>query len=413
VNRNSCQPPVRKFAVVRCTGENGCGVPAYEHNPDSSARTFQFNTHSFKFNGLTLLNCHFFATTRAQRQKSFKLLSAAPIPSVQKYRSAQRAITGRRLPTLMISQQRLTSTDQHLHAVLAQLDDIVIGKPMQVKLALAAMLAGGHLLVEDLPGVGKTTLARALACTLGLDWTRIQFTSDLLPSDITGLSIYDVKDQQFRLHRGPVFTSLVLADEINRAPPKAQGALLEAMEEQQVTIDGISHQLPNPFFVVATQNPQEQLGVYPLPESQLDRFIACIELGYPDASAERTLLEHGDRRALFETLDAVAGAEHITFWQACSGQIFTAAPVLDYVQNLLTQSRAMALDGACANGLSPRAGLGLLAMARAWALLHGREMVIPEDIHSIFPSVAAHRLAGSLRQGQSLTHDLLNTVAVA
>lgn len=312
----------------------------------------------------------------------------------------------------MIPQQRRSSNDQQLTEVLTQLDDIVIGKPMQVKLALAALLAGGHLLVEDLPGVGKTTLARALAATLGLEWTRIQFTSDLLPSDVTGISIYDVNKQQFRFHRGPVFTSLLLADEINRAPPKAQGALLEAMEEKQVTVDGNSHPLSNPFFVVATQNPQEQLGVYPLPESQLDRFIACIELGYPDSSAERTLLEHGDRRQLFESTNAVADPDQILYWQSCSKQVFTSAPVLDYTQNLLTATRTMADDGVCNIGLSPRAGLSLLSLARAWALLHGRDMVIPEDVHTVFPSVAAHRLAGSLRHGIVLTNDILKTVSI-
>jgi len=284
---------------------------------------------------------------------------------------------------------------------------------MQVRLALAALIAGGHLLIEDLPGVGKTTLARALASTLGLDWARIQFTSDLLPSDITGISIYDVKDQQFRFHPGPVFTSLLLADEINRAPPKAQGALLEAMEEMQVTVDGFSHPLSKPFFVVATQNPQEQLGVYPLPESQLDRFIACVELGYPDNSAERILLEQGDRRSLLETTNPVASAEQILYWQACAKQIFASPPVLDYTQNLLAATRTMANDGGCNYGLSPRAGLSLIAFARAWALLDGRGMVIPEDLHNVFPSVAAHRLAGSLRHGSALTQDILKTVAIA
>jgi len=312
----------------------------------------------------------------------------------------------------MISQQRLSSNDQPIDEVLAQLDDIVIGKSMQVKLALAALLAGGHLLVEDLPGVGKTTLARALAGTLGLEWTRIQFTSDLLPSDVTGISIYDVNTQQFSFHPGPVFTSLLLADEINRAPPKAQSALLEAMEEKQVTVDGISHLLSNPFFVVATQNPQDQLGVYPLPESQLDRFIACIELGYPDSSAERTLLEQGDRRPLFDSLVEVASAEQILYWQSCCNQVFTSAPVLDYTQNLITATRNMASDGACNIGLSPRAGLSLLALAKAWALLHGRDMVLPEDLHTVFPNVAAHRLAGSLRQGTPVTTDILNSVAI-
>jgi MoxR-like ATPase len=312
----------------------------------------------------------------------------------------------------MTSQQRLPSTDSDLQEVLAQLDAIVIGKPVQIRLALASLLARGHLLVEDLPGVGKTTLARALASTLGLDWTRIQFTSDLLPSDVTGISIYDINRQQFRFHPGPVFTSLLLADEINRAPPKAQSALLEAMEERQVTIDGTSHPLANPFFVVATQNPQEQLGVYPLPESQLDRFIACIELGYPDATSERLLLEHGDRRESFDAMVEIAGADQILYWQSQARQIFVSPPILDYTQKLLAATREMANDGACSTGLSPRAGLSLLALARGWALLHGRDMVIPEDIHTVFPNVAAHRLGGSLRQGSSLTDTILSTVPV-
>lgn len=313
----------------------------------------------------------------------------------------------------MTSEQQNPSSYRHLDEVLAQLEAIVIGKPIQVKMALASLLAGGHLLVEDLPGVGKTTLARALASTLGLDWTRIQFTSDLLPSDVTGISIYDVKDQRFRFHKGPVFTSLLLADEINRAPPKAQSALLEAMEEKQVTIDGISHPLANPFFVVATQNPQEQLGVYPLPESQLDRFIACIALGYPDLSSERTLLENGDRRGAIDSIIPAADAELVLYWQACARQIYTSAPVLDYTQNLLAATRAMAADGGCSAGLSPRAGLNFLAMARAWAFLHGRDMVVPEDLQDVFSSVAAHRLAGSLKQGSRLTDDILKSVAIA
>lgn len=313
----------------------------------------------------------------------------------------------------MISQQRLLSTDRQLDEVLSQLSTIVIGKPIQTRMALASLLAGGHLLVEDLPGVGKTTLARALASTLGLEWTRIQFTSDLLPSDITGISIYDVKEQLFRFHPGPVFTSLLLADEINRAPPKAQGALLEAMEERQVTVDGICHPLSNPFFVVATQNPQEQLGVYPLPESQLDRFIACIELGYPDTTTERSLLESGDRRQLFDTVNALASSDQILYWQSCARQVHSSAPVLDYTQGLLAATRTMASDGACSIGLSPRAGLSLLALAKAWALLDGRNMVIPEDLHTVFPSVAAHRLAGSLRHGSVLAHDILNTVHIS
>lgn len=302
--------------------------------------------------------------------------------------------------------------DRHLDAVISQLNQVIVGKTHELKLALATLLAGGHLLVEDLPGVGKTTLAHALAATLGLGWNRIQFTSDLLPADITGISIFDVSKQQFRFHRGPVFTSLLLADEINRAPPKTQSALLEAMEESQVTIDGERHPLSKPFFVVATQNPLEQLGVYPLPESQLDRFIACIEIGYPNSDAERELLSGGDRRQMIAESHAVAGPEQVLYWQAQSKQIFTAPAVLDYTQNLITATRQMAADGACAAGLSPRAGLSLLAMSRAWAFIHERNMVLPEDLQAVFTSVCAHRMAGSLKAGAPVAREIMTSVDV-
>lgn len=309
----------------------------------------------------------------------------------------------------MISQENQQTDERHIDAVLAQLETIVVGKTDEIKLALATLLADGHLLVEDLPGVGKTTLARALAATLGLGWNRIQFTSDLLPADITGISIFDVTSQEFRFHQGPVFTSLLLADEINRAPPKTQSALLEAMEEAQVTVDGHRHTLEKPFFVVATQNPLEQLGVYPLPESQLDRFMTCIKLGYPDSEAERKLLTGTDRKSMFEEIDPVASPHSILYWQAQSRQIFTAPPILDYTQSLIAATRDMAGNGQCA-GLSPRAGLSLLAMGRAWALLHGREMVLPEDMQAVFSSVASHRMAGSLKKGSKLSREILHTV---
>ncbi len=301
---------------------------------------------------------------------------------------------------------------RQIDSVVSQLDSIVIGKPNELKLAFSTLLAGGHLLVEDIPGVGKTTLARALAATLGLHWNRVQFTSDLLPADIVGISVFDVTKQSFRFHEGPIFTSLLLADELNRAPPKTQSALLEAMEEHQVTADGTSYQLGRPFFVVATQNPQEQLGVYPLPESQLDRFMVSIELGYPDSVSEREILSGTDRRELLDNAQAVMTTDNLLYWQAMAKQVHTAAPVLDYVQALLAATRQMALDGECGAGLSPRAGLSLIAMCKAWALLHGRDMVLPEDVQAVFTSVASHRMAGSLRKGLPLSTELINTVNV-
>jgi len=299
---------------------------------------------------------------------------------------------------------------RQLDAVVAQLDSIVIGKSNELKLAFATLLAGGHLLVEDIPGVGKTTLARALAASIGLNWNRVQFTSDLLPADVIGISIFDVHKQTFKFHEGPVFTSLLLADELNRAPPKTQSALLEAMEEHQVTADGVTYPLDKPFFVIATQNPLEQLGVYPLPESQLDRFMVSIELGYPDSNSEREILAGTDRRDLLASVESVMSVDNLLYWQAKARQIHTAPAVLDYVQALLAATRELALNGKCNAGLSPRAGLSLLSMCRAWALLHGRDMVLPEDVQSVFTSVASHRIAGSLRKGLPLTRELLTQV---
>lgn len=312
----------------------------------------------------------------------------------------------------MLSGYQRTNEHDHIQDVLTSLDHLLVGKGQQVRLSLATLLAQGHLLLEDMPGVEKTTLARALAATLGFSWSRVQFTSDLLPADITGISIFDVATQEFRFHPGPVFTSLLLADEINRAPPKTQSALLEAMEESQVTIDGHRHILDQPFFVVATQNPAEQLGVYRLPESQLDRFLCCIELGYPSAEAERILLTGGDRRQLVDQTNPVATVDHVMQWQSQASQVSVAAPVLDYAQALLNCSRQMASDGICSNGLSPRAGLSLLAMSRAWALLQARDMVLPEDVQAVFTSVTAHRLGGSLKQGAPITREILNSVDI-
>jgi MoxR-like ATPase len=270
-----------------------------------------------------------------------------------------------------------------------RLGEIILGKNPQIQLALACLLARGHLLIEDLPGVGKTTLAHALAHTLGLEFQRVQFTSDLLPADVIGVSIYDREAGDFRFHPGPVFTQVLLADEINRATPKAQSALLEAMEEQQISIDGHTHHLPEPFFVIATQNPAQQLGTYPLPESQLDRFLMRISLGYPDAAAERALLAGSDRRALLATLKPALSAEGLRQLQTAADKVHAAGPLLDYVQALLAATRnAPQLR----LGLSPRAGLGLLRAARGLALLRGRDYLVPEDVQAVFPAVAGHRL---------------------
>ncbi len=305
-----------------------------------------------------------------------------------------------------------TEPRDELRAVLETIDEVIIGKSRETRLAIACLLARGHLLIEDLPGVGKTTMARALASTLGFATGRIQFTSDLLPADITGLSIFDPAEQRFGFHPGPIFTQLLLADEINRAPPKTQSALLEAMEEGQVTVDGHTHTLERPMFVVATQNPGEQLGVYPLPESQLDRFLATIELGYPDAQTERALL-HGDSgRELLDQITPVSSPERVLFWQARAAQIHTAEPLVDYVQRLLAHSRRQAEGGAGIAGLSPRAGLNLLAVSKAWAMIDGRDMVLPEDVQTVFPHVASHRLTGSLKSGLPIATQILNSVDV-
>src|SRR5262249_26718833 len=292
---------------------------------------------------------------------------------------------------------------QRLAAVLAQLDRIVVGKADPLKLALACLLARGHLLIEDIPGVGKSTLAQGLAATLGLKYARVQFTSDLLPADVLRVSLFDPPTQSFRFRPGPVFNSVVLADEINRAPPKTQSALLEAMEERQVSQDGETRRLPEPFFVIATQNPVEQIGAYPLPESQLDRFLLAIELGYPDAAAERDLLSGGDRRVRLAELSPVADPATLADWQREAQAVPVAPALLDYVQSLLAASRGHLAgnngDAGARRGLSPRAGLMLLAAARAWALIAGRPMVVPEDVQAVFPSVAGHRLAGGARAG--------------
>ena len=305
---------------------------------------------------------------------------------------------------------------ERLGAVLRQLSRVVVGKTEPLKVALACLLARGHLLIEDIPGVGKSTLAQALATTLGLNYARIQFTSDLLPADVLGVSIYDERTQTFRFHSGPIFHFVVLADEINRAPPKTQSALLEAMEERQVSMDGQTRKLPDPFFVIATQNPVEQIGTYPLPESQLDRFLAAIELGYPDADAERELLISGDRRTQLAELPALCDPPTLAQWQRDATQVHVAPALLDYVQALLAASRGHLAgakgDPGARRGLSPRAGLMLIAATRAMSLIKGRAMALPEDLQAVFPAVAGHRLAGGARAGAVEAQALIRAVAL-
>jgi MoxR-like ATPase len=276
-----------------------------------------------------------------------------------------------------------------LHAVARQVGSIIVGKDLQIRQSLACLLAGGHLLVEDVPGVGKTTLAHALAISLGLRFNRIQFTSDLLPADVNGISIFERERNGFVFHPGPIFTQVLLADEINRATPKTQSGLLEAMEERQVSADGVTRALPQPFFVIATQNPAHQVGTFPLPESQLDRFLMCLSLGYPDAAAERALLMGEDRRALLKTLPAAMTADELAQAQQALRHIHASAALIDYVQALAAASRR---NGMFAEGLSPRAAIALLQAARAWAALEGRDHVLPEDVQAVLVPVCVHRL---------------------
>jgi MoxR-like ATPase len=277
-----------------------------------------------------------------------------------------------------------------LQQTLEQLNHIILGKDHAIKLALSCMLARGHLLIDDLPGMGKTTLSHALASTLDLSYQRIQFTSDLLPSDLLGVNIYDRNSGQFEFHQGPIFSQVVLADEINRASPKTQSALLEAMEEGQVTIEGKTRPLPSPFFVIATQNPSEQAGTFPLPESQLDRFMMRISLGYPGAEAEKQLLKGKSRRDLLATLNAQISQESLIKIQGLVSLVTASDSIIDYVYRLTLFSREQ-LERS--NGLSPRAAMALLQAAKAWALLDGRNHLLPDDIQAIFPYVAEHRIS--------------------
>ncbi len=310
------------------------------------------------------------------------------------------------MPSMLTDQLR-----QALREAQDQVNALVLGKVPEVRLAFVALLSGGHLLIEDLPGLGKTTLAHALASSLGLSFQRVQFTSDLLPADVLGVSVYDAGTRQFQFHPGPVFSHVLLADEINRAPPRTQSALLEAMAEQQVTLDGQTHPLPDPFFVIATQNPVDLSGTFPLPDSQLDRFLLRLAMGYPSPQAERELLRGTDRRDLIARAVPQLDDNQVRELRAAVSQIHVSDALVDYVQALLTRSRQHA---GVRVGLSPRAGLALLRAAKAHALLLGRGHVVPEDVQTLFVAVAGHRLVGESESntGPALARAILQTVAV-
>ncbi|MFU8817987.1 MAG: AAA family ATPase [Pseudomonadales bacterium] len=300
-----------------------------------------------------------------------------------------------------------------IQGLISGLNAVLLGKDKQVKLALTCLLAGGHLLIEDLPGMGKTLLSNALARVLGLSYNRIQFTSDLLPADIIGTSVFRRDTADFHFVEGPLFAQVVLADEINRATPKSQSALLEAMEERQVTADGVTRELPQPFFVIATQNPSTQMGTFPLPESQLDRFLMRIELGYPEPDAERELLRGGDRRGALATIVPLLDAAGLRALQQAVDEVKVSDPLIDYVQRLVAQSRT---GSEFAFGLSPRGALALLHAARAWALVHERSHVVPEDVQAVLPAVVEHRLREAAdyagHGGAALAQRLLSGVDV-
>jgi MoxR-like ATPase len=298
-----------------------------------------------------------------------------------------------------------------LHDTLAAIERVILGKAHQVRLCVACLLARGHLLIEDVPGVGKTTLAHTLARALGLEWSRLQFTSDMLPADIVGVSIFDRSTQKFQFRRGPVFTQLLLADEVNRASPKAQSALLEAMEERQVSVDGVTYALPEPFFVVATQNPHEQIGTYVLPESQLDRFLMRVTLGYPDPASERRVLLQGERRELLHETPMVLDSAEVLALQQAAREVHVASALLDYVQALVARTRIE-----LRLGLSPRAAQGLVRAAQAWALIEGESAVLPEHVQTVFPAIAAHRLepqeGDGAASGSQIAHALIKAIPV-
>ena len=297
-------------------------------------------------------------------------------------------------------------------AVVAAASQVILGKTRQIRLAMACILAKGHLLIEDVPGVGKTTLSHALARLLGLDYQRIQFTSDLLPADVIGVSIFDRETSSFRFHAGPIFAQIILADEINRASPKAQSALLEAMEEHQVTAEGETRLLPEPFFVIATQNPMHQVGTFPLPESQLDRFLMRINLGYPDAKAERELLKGVERRELISQLQPQMTAQQLLELQKTVPTMQVSDALLDYVQQLINHTRH---SPRFTQGLSPRAGVAILRAAQSWAMMEARRQVLPEDVQAILPAVVGHRLHGNaeaVKGGFDAAKELIASVPI-
>ncbi len=296
-----------------------------------------------------------------------------------------------------------------LNQLIEAANQIILGKEPQIRLAYCCLLAKGHLLIEDIPGVGKTTLSHTLAKLLGLNYQRIQFTSDILPADIIGSSIFNVEKHEFTFHKGPIFNQMILADEINRSTPKAQSALLEAMEERQVTVEGQTYDLSEPFFVIATQNPNHQIGTFPLPESQLDRFLMRIELGYPNREAERELLIGKNRHTLISTLEAQIPLQTLFEMQQACNKVHASDALLDYLQAIIDYSRESS-EYNC--GLSPRAGLALLTASKAWAFMENRDSVLPEDVQAILPAVAAHRLKYGSTHSEEVVAPILNKVAI-
>ncbi len=294
-----------------------------------------------------------------------------------------------------------------LQPLLAAADSVILGKSQQIRLAVCCLLAKGHLLIEDIPGVGKTTLSHTLAHLFGLAYQRIQFTSDILPADIIGSTVFDAREHSFTFHPGPLFKQMILADEINRATPKAQSALLEAMEERQVTVEGKTYPLPQPFFVIATQNPSHQIGTFPLPESQLDRFLMRIELGYPNRDAERELLMGKPRHTLIQTLSMQLPPQQLAELQQAANQVHVSPAVLDYLQAIIAFTRQ---SNHYPSGLSPRAGLALQAAAKAWALMDQRQSVLPEDLQAVLPAVAGHRLRAGSNDSAAIVAPILKQV---
>ena len=313
----------------------------------------------------------------------------------------------------------LDSTDHSIsqnqadtNQAIASIETIILGKSHQIRLAVCCLLARGHCLIEDLPGVGKTTLSQTIAQVFGLDFNRIQFTSDLLPADILGVSIYDAASQQFNFHPGPIFSHFVLADEINRATPKTQSALLEAMEERQISVEGATHKLEEPFFVIGTQNPLDQSGTFPLPESQLDRFMMKIQLGYPDADAERALLSGENPRDMMNRIQPSMTLERFLDLQSAVDSIHCSEALLLYVQHLIQATRD---PGVFVYGISPRAGLAVIRASKTWAMMHGRDHAEPGDVQAIFAAISEHRLTATEQHSKpvsSMIEELLNTVAI-